>query len=138
MKKTLYINNYDAFERYGIFLSEGSISALITPPSNKEFVTANSRLEHGTRYITDEYLVKQSERSLSLSFFIVAKNRQEMYSRLNRFCEDVLNKGVFTLRTKYTNVTYNLIYKSCSQMQDFNGRSGKFSLQVIEPNPTNR
>lgn len=138
MKKTLYINNYDAFERYGIFFSEGSISALITPPSNKEFVTANSRLEHGTRYITDEYLVRQSERSLSLSFFIVAKNRQEMYTRLNSFCEEVLNKGVFTLRTKYTDVTYNLIYKSCSQMQDFNGRSGKFSLQVIEPNPTNR
>lgn len=138
MMKTLYINNNDAFEKYGIFFSEGSISALITPPSNKEFVTANSRLEHGTRYITDEYLVRQSERSLSLSFFIVAKNRQEMYARLNSFCENVLNKGVFTLRTKYTNVTYNLIYKSCSQMQDFNGRSGKFSLQVIEPNPTNR
>lgn len=138
MKDVLYINGYDAFLRYGIILSEGAISALITPASMKDYITINSRLEDGTRYVTDSHLLKQSERSISLPFYIRARSRQDMYTKLNALCEEVLYKGSFTLKTKYANYTYTLIYKSCSQMQDFNGRAGKFSLSVIEPNPTKR
>lgn len=138
MKDTVFINGFDAFVRYGIILGDGAISALITPSGIKDYIAVNSRLADGSEYIADKRLVKQSERSLSLAMFIRANSRVEMYALLNKFCDEVLYKGQFTLRTKYSNDTYTLIYKSCSQMQDFNGRTGKFSLQVIEPNPTQR
>lgn len=138
MKNTLYFNGIDAFEKYGIILAEGAISALICPAPNKSYVSVNSRLADGRKYIGGASYSRVDERTLSLQFFIRAKDRKTMFANLEGFANDILKNGEFSIKTKYTTDTYRLIYKGCTQMQDFNGTSGKFTLSCIEPDPTNR
>ena len=138
MKNVLFFNGVDAYDKYGIIMAEGAISALICPAPSKAYVSVNSRLIDGRKYISGATYSRTDERTLSLQFFIKAKDRAAMYANLESFANEILKKGEFAINTKYTAGTYHLIYKSCTQMQDFNGTSGKFTLSVVEPNPTNR
>ena len=61
IKGELYINGQDAWLTWGAFLDDASISALMTPAATKEFVKNNSRLEHGTRYITTNPKLKERD-----------------------------------------------------------------------------
>ena len=137
MSNTLWLNGYDAYTAFGIILAEGAVSALICPSPAKPYVVTNSRLEHGRRYHGED-MFREDERTLSLPFYIRANSRDDMFFLLDSFCDDVLYNHEFTLNTKYSDKVYHLVYKSCTQMLDFNGRCGKFMLQVVEPDPTNR
>ena len=136
MKGELYINGRDAYDIWGISMTDTSLSALMTPAPNKEYIENSSRLEHGKRVITDN--AKVDERSLSLEIHLTAPTKDLFFERYLSFCEE-LKKGLLEIKTSYQkDVVYRMIYKSCSQFSQFMQGIGKFTLKLEEPNPENR
>jgi hypothetical protein len=136
MKGELFINGHDAYETWGVIMDDSSLSALMTPAANKEYISDESRLQHGRRMLTSN--VKKDARDLSLRLEIWADNRTAFYTRYSAFCS-VLDSGVLHIKTKYqSGVVYKCIYQSCQQYTQFRGKVGKFALRLIEPNPTDR
>lgn len=136
-KGELFINGVDAYKEWGVSLSDTSLSALMTPSANKAYITNKSRLEDGKRVIVNT--PKVDERSVSINIHLTASNAQEFFDRYYSFCQDVLAQGVVDIKTKYQqDVTYHLIYESCTQFSQFMRGIGKFTLKLLEPNPNNR
>lgn len=137
MTGELFINGYDAWLTWGIMMDDTSLSALMTPPANKDFPKNSSRLESGTRYITTAPKLKERDVTLSLQFY--APTKAAFLANYNAFCNNVLASGVLNISTKYqSGVTYYFIYNSCSQYRQFLFKVAKFSLKLTEYNPENR
>lgn len=137
MKGELYINGKDAWTTWGIGLEGNSLSALMTPPSLKEFVCNESRLEHGRFYILTH--PKMKERELTIRLHLYATNEQMFYTKWNDFINHLLTSGKLNISTIYqSGVTYKCIYNGCTQYSQFKGRIAKFALRLIEPNPSDR
>lgn len=143
---TTYINGDTAntYSRYGIRLAETSVTALMTPPPLKDYITNSSALEHGKRVLTDSgNRPKVNEREVQLVISLEASSLAQFLIRYRAFC-DVLRQGSISLTLKIqegdTNYkeTFYLNYLSCSQYSEYNGRLGKFTLKFNEPNPENR
>lgn len=141
----------DAFTEWGVNLEDGALSALMTPPPMKEFIESKSRLLHGKSVITKA--PRYDSRDITLPFHIVARSRNEFFLKYNKFCDDVLSNGSFSLKTKYQpaismtvdgspvaipEVVYHLVYLSCTQFSQFQQQLAKFTLKVCEPNPADR
>lgn len=132
----LFINGKDAQTEWGVTLETSGLSALLTPAPTKEFVENKSRLSHGKQVLTANPRV--DERDVQLTLFITAKDLAAFLTKYGSFVAE-LQKGSINIRTKYEPTTlYRMIYKSCVQFSQFNGRLGKFVLKLNEPNPNNR
>lgn len=136
MKGELYINGKDAYDTWGISLSDSGLSALMTPAPNKSYIENKSRIEHGKKMVNSNVMV--DERNVTLSFNLTASSRNEFFLRYASFCE-VLAEGYIEIRTSYQpEVLYRMNYVSCSQFSQFMQGIAKFTLKLNEPNPTNR
>lgn len=132
----LYINGNDAYTTWGISLSDTAVSALITPPALKDRVTNESRLEHGRRVINDN--PKKMAREVTLDMHMTAASSTEFLTRYAQFC-NVLENGQLNITTTYQpNVTYKMLYLSCTQYSEFHRQLAKFSLRLLEPNTNDR
>lgn len=136
MKGELFINGKDAYDTWGMSLSDTSLSALLTPPPNKEYIESKSRLENGKSVILDN--VKVDERDVTLQVHFTAKSEKQFFDRYSSFCDE-LKGGKLELRTVYQpTVLYRFVYLSCQQFSQFMRGIAKFSLRLNEPNPDNR
>ena len=67
----------------------------------------------------------------------------QFISRYHAFCK-ILSKEKIDLTIELTEndfafkETYYLLYTSCSQYSEYNGRLARFVLKLVEPDPTNR
>lgn len=137
MKDELYINGKDAYETWGVSLEDGAVSALMTPPTMKDFVSNTSRLEHGKRIVALN--PKYDSRELTLEMHLCAKTKSDFLTKYGKFCDEVLATGVVHIQTVHQpNVTYHCTYNSCTQFSAFLSGIAKFSLKLTEPNPANR
>lgn len=137
MTGELFFNYYDADDTWGIIMWQGAFSALITPPPAKSYIINESRTRTGKEY--DTTLVRMDERQLSLPLAIRATSRDAMYRQLMAFSQSVLETGMINITTKYQqNVVYRCVYKSITQLTEFNGRLAKFILTLVEPDPSDR
>lgn len=133
----LTINSKDAFKTWGISLSDTSLSALMTPPPNKEYIENESRLEHGKRILNVN--PKVADRQVTLFFNLLASSEMEFFTLYDKFCKDVLQTGDLEIITSFqSDVKYRMKYVSCNQFTQFMRGMAKFSLKLIEPDPTNR
>ena len=136
MEGLLFINNKDAYTTWGISMDTSSLSALMTPAPNKEFIENSSRLEHGKRVISSN--PKVDARDITLTINLTAKNEQQFFDRYLSFCSE-LETGVLNIKTSFQpNVVYKMIYLSCSQFTQFMRGIASFSLKLNEPNPKDR
>lgn len=132
----LFINRKDAYTEWGISMDDTSLSALMTPAPNKNFIENKSRLEHGKRVIASN--PKKDERNLTLQLNLTAPDKDAFFARYDSFCNE-LDRGVLEIRTKYQpSVVYRTEYLSCQQFSQFMQGIGKFVLKLNEPNPMNR
>lgn len=139
MTGEIKINGYDAYTKWGLSLTDGSRAALMTPPPAKDYITNDSPLEHGTQYADDtDSLPKTDAREISLSLHFCANGETQFLTRYNAFCTDILTGRKIELTDLVTGTTYHLLYKSCSQYSAFFGGIAKFTLKVVEPDPSNR
>ena len=122
-----------------MIFGETSLTALLTPAPVKGYIENKSALIHGKQVLSgEENPPKIDERDLQLVFAIKAKNLTEFLTKYSNFVKE-LEKGKLNIRTKYQpGVVYHLLYVSCQQFKQFNGRLGKFILKLNEPNPKNR
>lgn len=136
MKDELYINGKDAYTTWGISMDDTSLSELMTPVSNKEFVENESRLEHGKKVIVSN--PRLDARNVTLKINLSATSEQQFFERYNSFCKE-LATGVLEIKSKYQpDVVYKTIYQSCSQFSQFMRGIGKFTLKLVESNPNDR
>lgn len=133
---TLFINDKDAFTTWGAILGDNSVNALITPAPAKPFVSNTSRLIDGIRIVNGP--VRIDKRDLTLTIHISATGYEQFTDRLNGLIKE-LCKGIARIRTKYQpGVTYRLIYRSCTQLNQIRGQLGKVIIKFTEPNPADR
>lgn len=136
MTGELFINGKDAYTEYGMSLEDGAISALLTPPSLKEFVENESRIENGKKIIVG-YPVYDA-RDVSLSFHIVAPTKEAFFAKYQALCA-VLQKGIVKIKTKYqADTVYKFVYNSCTQFSQYSFGIAKFTLKLTEANPADR
>lgn len=136
MTGELYINGKDAYTEYGMSLEDGAISALLTPPSLKEFVENESRIENGKKIIIG-YPVYDA-RDVSLAFHIVAPTKEAFFAKYQALCA-VLQKGIVKIKTKYqADTVYKFVYNSCTQFSQYSFGIAKFTLKLTEANPADR
>lgn len=135
-KGELFINGKDAYVEWGLSMETGGLSALMTPPPNKELIENKSRLEHGKRVIASTN--KLDERDLNLPIHITAISEEDFMSKYSSFCEELKN-GKINITTKYRpNEVYRTNYMSCTQFSQFRQQMAKFTLKLNEPNPYDR
>lgn len=136
MTGELFINGKDAYIEYGMSLEDGAISALLTPPSLKEFVENESRIENGKKIIVS-YPVYDA-RDVSLAFHIVAPTKEAFFAKYQALCA-VLQKGIVKIKTKYqADTVYKFVYNSCTQFSQYSFGIAKFTLKLTEANPADR
>lgn len=132
----LKINGYDAYDYWGISLTTSSISALMTPAPQKEFVSNKSRNTAGKRSVQEN--PQPDERQITLMLQLTAPNEGEFFRRYALFCEQ-LATGVLNIETKYQPGTiYKTEYVNCTQFTQFVRQMASFSLRLTEPDPTDR
>lgn len=132
------INGVDA-TIYGLVLDESALAVLMTPAGHKEDVSNDSRIEHGVRVLRKSELARQDKRNLSLKIGIVAQSTSDFYTKYEKFCNDVLATGEVDIKTAYQpSVIYRCRYRSCETLTYYNGKVGKFTLKLVEPDPTDR
>lgn len=135
-KGQLTINGRDAFTEFGMSLTDGGLSALLTPAPNKAYISNRSRLENGTRVMNHN--PKVDERTVTVPFHIIAPTKEAFFSRYEALC-DVLAGGDLEIKCSYyPTKTFRMKYQSCSQFSEYQQGIAKFTLKLIEPDPTNR
>mgnify|MGYP000084772831 CR=1 FL=1 len=132
----LFINNKDAYLEWGLFMDETSLSSLMTPAPNKNFIENKSRLQNGKRMIKAN--PKKNDRNLTLQINFTANNKESFFEKYYSFCKE-LDTGSLDIKTKYQpDVVYKTIYISCNQFSQFMQGIAKYVLKLNEPDPTDR
>lgn len=135
----LTINSFNARTKWGIVANTKLMEALLAPPSVKDPVQSESRLEHGTRTIIPQGNVKLAKRDIMLEVGLTAPNLTEFYTRYKSFIEELTSGWLKIASPKFLpGVVFNCRYVSCTQFTNYNGRIAKFILKLEEPNPKDR
>lgn len=136
MTGELDINGNDAFTTYGIGLEKGAIASLLTPAPMKEYISNNSRLNHGTQILPTS--AKVNQREITIQFHMFASSESTFMANYTNFTNVLASGKVILHEKKYTNKYYRCFFVSCTAYQhNINGLS-KFTLKLIEPDPTDR
>lgn len=132
----LYINGKNAYTRWGIFLEDGALSTLMTPPPSKEFVSNSYRAKDGKSVVRNNPRV--DERDITLAFCMTAKTVEQFLKNYASFCEELATGWLVINTTFQPDVYYRCSYTSCTQFSQYQRQIAKFSLKLNEPDPTNR
>lgn len=134
----LFINDIDVFDSFGVSLDNQALSALMTPPTVKDYPSNKSRISHGSRPVLS-LPVRLDERTITLTGHIIAPNEPTFFKRYNDFVKFLTASPSLTIRTSFEPDTfYRCSYLSCSQFTQFMRSIAKFSLKIKEWNPANR
>lgn len=147
LKGLLTINGIDPYQQYGAFLAwkEGedpmaNYSALLTPPELKEQPKVEYREIDGVK-LPDKLVQKWKARELSLTFAIVAKDREQFEQRYYGFLSFLKNgnNGWLDLKISELSRTWRLYMRRptpYNQLTDFEGEViAMFSVVFEEPSP---
>lgn len=137
LKGQLYINGKDAYTTWGIIMDDTALSTLMTPASNKEFISNKYRAKNGKRVIIHNPCL--DEREITVGFNMTAKDKASFLTNYAKFCDDVLATGEVVLHSSFqAKVWYRCVYLSCTQFSQFRQEMAKFSLKLNEPDPSDR
>lgn len=128
MTGDLFINGKDAWTEWRANLESGAVFELMTPQPKKDHVESNVRGRAG-RILRN--IDQDDIRDLTLMVHICGVGKENGYELYNKFANDVLAPGKFTLKSRYSEYTFELVYKSCLPVSSTNGLI-KFSLRVID------
>ncbi len=143
----LYINNKQVNATgglQGIILGTGAVAALHQHAGLKDYPSNTNSAIHGKRALPD-FTPKVAARDVQLTIGLQATSCAAFLTRYDALIA-ALEAGAVDLRidtctdgeTWSTGETYHLLYLSCTQYSEYNGRLAKFVLKFNEPNPKNR
>ena len=136
MEGQAYINNKDIWTNYGAILRRGAYEALLTPAAVKPYITTESRLQHGKRYVASDN-AKMQEREITLNIFIEGESEEQYLERYEAFLNAITN-GVFELKVPRLKRVFKFVYLACAKYGDYGIKKGNFALRLSEPNPKDR
>lgn len=131
-------SSYVDLDTFGITLIRGWREALLTPAPVKEYVTNDSRLQHGQSVIATPKYAKKDKRDVSITFFLEGKTEEEYLQRYEDFLNQIAYSGEFCLKIPQLKRIFKLVYSQCSQFGDYGLKKGKFVLKLTEYNPDDR
>lgn len=126
----------DLFDTYGVRLVKGAYEALLTPFGMKDYVTNQSRLEHGTRYTATQYN-KKEERTVSFQVVLTGSDMNDYLAKYESFLE-LLASGIIYLNVPRLGYVYKLVYTKCGNFKFYGSNKATFTLEFKEPDPTDR
>ena len=138
----LKINGADARTAYGLYLLEGSIDALLSPPAVKDPIIRQSRLQDGVRSIRRDAngnsLGRVDSRDVTLQVAIEASGHTQLHSRLAKLIAVLARDTVRLEVSELPGIVFKLDYVSCTTFSQLRGRLSKAALRFTEPNPLDR
>ena len=146
LRGLLYINDVDAYDTYGVFLSEKNpgdmenYNALLKPAESKGHTCVDFREEDGEKY-PDVLKTTLKARDIELTFTIEAENKEEFFAKRKAFVS-ALRTGVngwLDLRLSDLDRSFKVFYISFSNWSQLTGFENKvyasFTVKFREPNP---
>jgi len=133
MTGELYINGYDAWTTWGVFLEDGGEDKLLMAVPVKEYISNKSRAADGKSVVATA--PKKDERDVTL-VFCFANNGTSFQTRYNLFMAQLYG-GAITLRSVRNKMTYNLLYLRSTALSSLT-YAAKVAVAFNEPNPANR
>lgn len=109
---------------------------LYAPLEMKEYISNESRLEHGKRVFSTP--ARYKSRSLSLEFNITASTTADLKSRYNAFLNALYTGEITLVASEFGNEVFHLIYTGKSPSYDNGKCACKVKVGFDEPNPGNR
>lgn len=131
------INDTDIAD-LGAMLVKGAYEELLTPPAMKQYITNESRLVNGSRYVATAETARTTSRTVSLQFFIVGTDRTDYIRKLQTFMDLISKFGQINFQVTALGCIYKLVYTKCSSYGNFGKNRGKFTVQFVEPDTSNR
>jgi hypothetical protein len=134
-----WVDTYNLKDDFGISLSDGAISTLLSPPAAKERVSNESRLENGKRIDIDTPTYFQS-RDLTLEMHLIASSFEDYIAKWRSFLSAITATGEgikLSFRIYEQTLVFDLQYVSCTQFAVYNGTLGKFAVRFTERVPMN-
>lgn len=134
----LLINGKDAKTTWGVTMGSRFMSALRSEAPMKEYISNNSRLEHGVRYLVMN--PKMDERKVTLEFRIKGLSVSDYEYKKDTFLGELMTGAVDINVPSRTSKTYHLLYRGNGIVYGENrkGTFGHISVEFTEPNPSNR
>ena len=126
----------DLFDTYGVRLVRGAYEALLTPFGMKDYVTNQSRLEHGTRYVATQYS-KKKEREVGFQVVLEGTDMDDYLEKYEAFL-DLLAGGMVVLKVPRLKQDFKLVYTKCGNFKYDSDRKATFTIEFKEPNPEDR
>lgn len=132
----LTLNGRDA-SAMGIHMGDNFIEELEQPVSKKEYITNESRLDHGVR--VDTFNPPLASREVTLTFVIHAPTKEAFAVRRKAFY-DMLYAGDMTVRVADFPEVYKLRYlgKSISYGRSITGTLCTVTAKFLEADPSDR
>lgn len=138
MKGQLLINNIDAYTQWGVSMGDNFIDNIEAPLTLKDYVSNESRIEHGKRVITDPAMLKIASRDVTLQFQICGNSAEDYMNKKKAF-QLVLYSGVIDIKIPARGEeVYHLLYQGKQVSFSQSLMEGKLSAKFEEPNPMNR
>lgn len=132
----LLINDSDALTTYGVRMGVGFIKALRTWPDYKDYISNESRLESGTRYIIGTTLFKSRE--VNLPFVLIASTPALAKAKEKEFRMAMTGEITISVPADGDEV-YHLIPTGMSSYAINVGRNIiKMTIKFVEQNPNIR
>lgn len=127
----------DAYTAFGMSFEDTGINRILAPAPNKQPVTNKNVVTDGAGMI-GVTVGHKDDRTVTIPMHIVAPNKTTFDSYYDALC-DLLDGGWVDIRlARRPNVTYHFVYIDCPQYNEYDGEMALFSLQLYEPDPTNR
>lgn len=127
--------NGRSFSAWGLSLFSDAINTLITPAPMKDYISNESRLEHGSRVISSN--AKVASREVSIPFLIEGTSRADFIRKYMSFVDE-LYKGTIALYIPELNKTFTLLYLSCGKYGSYGDCKAKLMVKFTDPNPVEK
>lgn len=139
MKGELIINsNTRTYEDWGVSMGDGFCDALAEPLTPKEYVTNESRLEHGKRVLVNN--PHWQARDVTLLFTLKGTDAADFRAKRQAFLTEIYKGEVTVCVPSLDNLVYKFVYtgKGGDYGRDPSGTFCKMALKFTEADPSDR
>jgi len=144
LEQRYFLDGYDMWLAFGVFVSKGSGDLLKYPPK-KESITHDWQDSNGVD--VDLSRVFFDMRKVAISFCIIADSEADFWAKHNNFIGQWIKPGLRRLTlASHPSKSYFVYYEECNSYEDVTKLLGlaatrtiamRFNMVIVEPQPDN-
>ena len=127
----------DIYTVYGVSFIKGSYQKLQDAGKAKTYVSNESRLEDGRRYVITSTYAKREEKKISLDILFEASTMKNYVDNYEAFVNRISTE-IFFLKIPSRYRVFKLVYSDIKIKQEYRNNKAIFTLELVEPNPRDR